>query len=279
MGLRKDTYQRVSDFLYEFSKDFGEPVNFEGEMAKLKDYEKSSEIRQQKFYFLVDLKKQKITWSMNIHRYLPFADIGQQGNQELTLYNFFSCIHDNFLDIYFGFGLASYRLLRKVSSETILNAGHLYKVQLPIKLKDGRYHWVMQQSYPFLVDKDNNLVAHLNEYIILDEYSDQLMQRPMVVFSDQRRKDLEADLGEQVEIGLILAGFFGFTQRELQLMRLYCQDEDINISTAAKTMEIAEDTVKTHNRHILNKISDLFPDQFTSARQVAVYIKRLFGKF
>lgn len=280
-------YQKMVNFLKDYSKNTGIVINEQNCRAKLATLVEPPSLRNRIFYLILNVKQQKITWSKYVHQTLGFQDAALDNSVEtpITFRDFVVSIKPNYLPMYHAFGVCAYEVAERHPQirQLLQEIDPSWIVQVPLKMKDGKYYWTTQVGMPFELDQHNNIVSHLTAYEIGMEYIDQRMLKPMVIVKGgkERRGDLEKMLQQQLAEDFF-AEFLGFNPKVVQLIKVYNEESDVNISKAAEQLNMSPETIKDYNKLIKKSINQHFSEEvnrFPTALSAARYLGRLLGDY
>ncbi len=158
----------------EIIKDYGEPVRplpeeIEILRKQIINNPANNNPCLQKNFFLIESVEGEILFAFNVDRYL-----GLKG--DFNLMTFLSYIDDgsytwNYLQDYLSWAKTLYSFADKIFKNA--NTDKVaYKIRMPMRCKDGRVYWVLQEVRPLETDKDNNLISHINTYTITNLYKE-----------------------------------------------------------------------------------------------------------
>ncbi|MEM8523911.1 MAG: hypothetical protein AAGG68_04670 [Bacteroidota bacterium] len=280
-------HEQIINFLENLSQDTGDVINAEYCKRQLERLTQPPSLRNRIFYVIFNLKEQEITWSRFVHQTLGFQDINLEkpSKNQITFRKYLGTIKPNYLPIYTAFGSCAYRLAKQqpqVRAE-LHKMNMQCMMQLPIRLKDGKYYWTTQVGIPFEVDSNNNLVSNINVYEIGLEYNGQKMLKPMILLKDgkERRTDLEKMLQQQLSEDFF-EEFLGFKAKVVQLIKKYNEENPLNIETVADDLKTPIETIKAYNKLIKQRVNQYFSEDinpFPDAKSAARYLGRLLGDY
>ncbi len=145
-------------FMKGLTKHFGEPIHLsETECEKVLADLRNDRFMLHRFSFVFNIKSVKLTHHNNVGKFMSKENIG--------LEEFFFKVHPDYMADYLRWGEAIYSYAQELKAK-IQPLLQTYRITIPIKLKDGKYHWVLQESMAFQLDSEKNMVSHLNIYSV-----------------------------------------------------------------------------------------------------------------
>ncbi len=255
-------------FMYTLTRKLGAPIHLsEAECEKVFENLNADKTMTQKFAFIFNIKEGKLSRHLNTEKFLPYSGF-------LDLNKFFMLIHPNYMEEYLKWGRAVYTFLMKEQPVQLDPLNQCTKVTIPLKLIDGKYHWVLQEAIPLQVDAANNLISHLNIYSIV---------RPM-----------EASEKVQLDYRLYINGFettewtkvfwkgyftlqpFDLTPDQTKIVQLILEDNTITNAEIGLKLIKQKNSIDMQNKHILAKARTAFTHQnFENIRDVVSFLKTI----
>lgn len=161
-------------FIDELIKDYEEPVSPSlEEIEKLKETIINNPANNyhhlQKHFYLIERVAGEFLFSYNVDKYLGLTgDFDQLG--------FHSYIGDgvsgwHYLKEYLTWGKVAYLFFREITKVDDITR-FSFKTRIPMRFSDGRIYWVLQESWPLELDKNNNVISHINNYTISELYKE-----------------------------------------------------------------------------------------------------------
>jgi hypothetical protein len=161
-------------FCDELILDYGEPVRpTKDEIEKLKEdiVNSSSTInsRLQKIFYLIERVDGEILFAHNIDKYLGITP-------PFKIMEFLSFINDgsnnfDYLSDYLAWAKTTYSFVKKNIKGTDIN-DVAFKIRMPMRCADGRVYWIQQESRILEIDKNDNLISHINLFTIGNHYNE-----------------------------------------------------------------------------------------------------------
>ncbi len=270
MRYSKKEFEELSNRLSQMTQKFGESVNSEECEDKLQHLIQFT--LPDCFFMVINIKKQKVTWSQGVSNYLGYSDNRVLQNNTFTFYDSLDIIHPDRRKQYLLFGWSAYQV-SQMYKEQLSSCHQQFMIKIPIRKRNGKFLWVKQTSMPFELDEDNNLISHLNLYYIIGKYKGQPIEKP-IIFSTStangRRRDWEDLVSENTKLVS-----FPFSNSEEKLLGYYATDVKKTIQAAAESLKWSVHWVKELNKSILEKGKKNYSNEFQSALEVAIYLKDL----
>jgi hypothetical protein len=240
-------------FMRVLTRHITEPIHLTEEACqKVFDDLKTNAIMSQKFALVLNIKTQTIDFQLNTDSFLSYKG-------QFDLKKFFDAVHPDFIIDYLRWGQAVYSYAIK-NRDLLEPMNQSARITIPLKLSDGKYHWVLQEALPLQVDKDNNLVSHLNIYTILYE-----LEEKEDVKLESRIYNKGFEMKEWTKV--VWKEFFTRRPFDLpdELKRILFALHD-NLSLDNKTLAEQLDnkskhTIDRQNKQILIRAREAFPSQ------------------
>ena len=254
-------------FMRTLTQKIGEPVQLTEEACrKIFADMKADKLMTHKFAMMVNIKMMKIPFHFNTEKFLPY-----KGKLELT--KFFNLIHLNFAIDYIKWGQAVYAFIIK-EQENFEPLDYNYRLTIPLKLKDGQYYWVLQESFLLQKDANNRLVSNLNIYTII---------RPM-----ERSEDIEM-LGRFYNNGFEIKEWaqsirqqyfnspkFELTTQQNAIVTQLHLIPLLNNAQIAELLNTSKDTIDMQNKNMLLRAREAFDNQaFGTVKDVVRFLEDL----
>ncbi|HUM89053.1 MAG TPA: hypothetical protein PKV50_05940 [Prolixibacteraceae bacterium] len=268
-------------FVDELIKDYGEPVEPDDtELEKLKNIiitsPASNDHHLSKNFYLIERVAGEILFSHNVDKYLGLEN-------DFDLITFHSSIQDglhgwHYLKEYLTWGKVAYLFFREIKQKDEIHR-YSFKIRLPIRLKDGQIYWVLQSSSPLELDKNKNVISHINSYTIGELFAE---------------KDIVLLVG-----GIFKDGFYcnEFSQLYLEnryavspfvlsapqksILKYFYKNPDKTLRSCSETLKYPVNTLKKYisdcqrKQGIINKAKTSFPSiPFVHLKDVISYLER-----
>jgi len=242
----------------ELTKLIGPPVDLNDKeyneyLKKLKDNQDYA------FCMVVDLRIQEIVFQNRIKDVL--------GVKTDTLKGFLKLMHTAYLEEFLKWGGATIKTVLELK-ESVKPLEIAHQITIPLKGNDGKYYWYQQRGKAIRVDKDGQMVSHINTYHYDGELREDNLKylEPIISYKGKPKKEWE----ELIRLNKDVIG--EFTKAEIKVMELYAKGyknaKEIAESTSRKVSVIRE-----HNANIKRKGERIFKVKFTDAKNVALSCK------
>lgn len=250
------TVLHLNAALAELSKDFTEPVR--PTPLELEAFYESIRNRKDisnQFFLVEGLKEEYevIPFHWNTETLLDFRP-------PLTDTQFVGMFHPKYLPDILQWALAGY-ICTVAYKHLILWQSHYYRITFPMKLKDGKYHWVQLHSTPLTYDKDGNLTTFFDTVTILSRPFIEKEEAPIMaditanVFPDE-------ELTREIRRMKFTIHPFYLTKSQLKIARIKRQNLSLTNAEIAEMLGKDKDTVDGQNKQILARLKESFPLRF-----------------
>ena len=210
-------------------------------------------------YLVLNLKDGKIPIYGNLDKIWQYQN-------DFNLAKFMFSIHRSFVFKFASWGKATYDMLNDATMD-MAPLSQTLKVTIPVKSgKD--YVWVMQSCQALQVDDKNQLYSHINTYQVIRSYNKWENAMP---FSEVWINGAKNEKWTQRLHRNIVA----LSPLETKIAQV-CVDADINrAGDIAQALDLNIHQVYNANKGIKNKINHAFCQDFSSAREAAMYVHRM----
>jgi hypothetical protein len=174
--------------------------------------------------------------------------------------------------------LAAYLYWSRAIYELSLELQHLVKPlqqafqwQVPLRHQSGKYFWCTIQALPVRLDKNYNMVVHLNIYQRMEEVTkyNQRILEPILVERLTIMEHWNVMLREKMK-KIVLSTL---NNKEQEVMRLSLEGN--KSEKIAKLMEISVNTVMSYKKNILRRGQSFCGKVFKDADEVAQYFRSM----
>jgi hypothetical protein len=255
-------------FMRALTRKLGTPVSLtEGDCQQVFEGLKADMLMGQKFAFIYNIKAATLKYHVNTDKFLPY-----KGDLDLT--KFFMLIHPDFMEKYLKWAQAVYTYLMEQQHTVLEPLNQCSRITVPLKLIDGKYHWVLQEALPLQIDAANNLISHLNIYSVLKP-----MQKGDNEEMSQRlyHKGLEAtEWTKVVWKTFFTLQVFELSDKEREIINLLMTDITLSNAEIALKLGHPKSKVDGLNKVILAKARASFPSEILeNLRDVVRFLKIL----
>jgi hypothetical protein len=254
------------------SRNYTHPIHLVGkELDAFFAEIRGRSLRSNQFFIAAGLKSLEILFT---HRLSDFVKV----TEKFSLKEYLNLIHPDYLVDYLAWGKAAYIYVGK-NMEAAKPLEYCFRVNFPMKLKDGNYYWVLMECYSLQVDKSNNILAQFNAYTIVDKYESR-KKIPLAVNIWNNNFGNEAFTKELWKCHFILKPFI-LTPAQQAIFDLIKEEfkKDPKKETRITNTEIAERLGKEKNnidvliKQALTRARDSFPTiTFTSIRDLIQFL-------
>lgn len=254
-------------FLRTLTKDYGEPVNWSPiQIHAFFNSLGENHMMANRFAFAIDLKLNRPFFTMNMEKYLDY--IG-----ELTVEKYFNHIHIDYLEAYIKWSLSVY-LHVKNKKDLLVPMEQCSRIALPMKLKKTGYHWVLSEIFPLQMDKDNNMVTHLNILTPLRPF-DSREKIPLV--GDLWNKHIRVEEWSQdVWKKFYTSRTFVLSPEQRRIVDALLQNRDLTNAQIAQQLGKQKNNIDVQNKQILARARECFPlHTFETVRDVTNVLDEL----
>lgn len=259
------TLEKHIQFYSENAVQLGEPVDMTQEAyeAFLKNIKHQSQFQHSDctFYMVVNHKTFEFDWLYQIDKAL-----GVPCN--LSCVEFFQLIHPDYFKMYMQWALCATEFAAAESSPKVKPLSHTYHITLPLRRRDGTYHWFHQQSQPLRFDEKGQLYSFFNTYHYGGEWNDYTMCPfiPHITFDHTPKPDITERL--TLHFCKFVKRFF--TPTEIEIIKLY--GKGLSVEGVANKLAKKRYTLLDNNKSILRKANCLFCYQFNTAKRASLYL-------
>lgn len=209
-------------------------------------------------------------WVMIRHKDLTLlASDGDEsffGRKLETVKELYRVIHPEYLMPFLRWRSAAYELVfRRTIKIEPLEMG--YRQTVPMRAKDGEYHWFAMYSTIAQLDANGRIVTNLQTYYREGKWSARNL-RPFeanIILKNLSDPELDRSLIGEISLSLIDE----FTNAELDLLSMYGSGKTGEEVQRIKSW--SRHTLHEYNANLLKKAKSLFVYDFRNAREFAEY--------
>jgi hypothetical protein len=260
----------VQSFFFQKSlaKNMGEPVHWtDAETREFLHSLGDNHLMANSFAVAMDLKSTEPFFEMNMDKYLDYKGA-------FTVEKYFWAVHLDYLEEYLKWTQSIY--LYAIELKGVLRPmQQSFRLAVPLKLKNVGYHWVLMQAFPLQMDKDNNMVSHLNIYTPLRPF-DPKEKIPLIGdLWDKHARQEEWTQGLWRNVFTTQAAFV-ITPAQRSILEVLKDEPELTNAQIAERLGKGKNTVDVQNKQILARARDCFPlHSFETVRDVAALLKEL----
>lgn len=255
-------------FMRALTRKLGEPVRLtEGACQKVFDNLKADKMMAQKFALVCNIKTMTIDFQYNTEKFLTYKG-------ELDLTKFFLMLHPNFMEEYIKWGQATYTYAMNRENLTIEPLNHCTRMTIPLKLTNGKYHWVLQEAIGLQIDAVGNLISHLNIYTILNEMEG---NEDVILVGRLYNNGFEVkEWTQTVWKDFFTHQPFELTPEQRRIVELLQANMDLSNTDIAVALGKKKNTIDVQNKQILARARHSFTFQtFENIRDVVSFLKTI----
>ena len=255
-------------FMRSLTHKLGEPVHLtEGECQKVFDDLKVDRMMAQKFALAINIKTMAIGFHHNTNKFLCY-----QGQLDLT--KFFFMLHPDFMEDYLKWGRATYSYItnNKVIIKEPLN--QCYRITIPLKLKNGKYYWVLQEAVCLQIDAMGNMVSHLNIYTILNEKADNedVKMTGRIYNNGYEVKDWTQTVWKD----FFTIRPFELTPEQSRIVKILNENIELSNLKIAQALSKQKNTIDVQNKQILTRAREAFPNHpFETIKDLVRFLREI----
>lgn len=254
-------------FMRSLTKNYGEPVNPNEEESRriLNDLMKDR-MMDNKFAVLFNIAKFEAEFYLNTERFLKYSGSFQANK-------FFNSLHPDFIADYLKYARATYAFIHD-NKNLFSPLNQCARSTIPLKLKDGRYHWVLQEAVTFHIDAENNLLSHLNIYTVLRPMED---GENVSVVSHLYNNGYEVtEWTQMIWKNFFTSHSFELTPEQHKIVDVLNKNLDFSNSEIAEILNKKKNTIDIQNKQILARARVAYPNHpFENIKEVVKFIREI----
>lgn len=242
-------------FLDGLSLYFSEPVRLTEE--EVREHIRRLEQRplpRNDYYIVASTLSIDLPYHVNVIEKLPVQR--EFFNADIYL----QLVHPHYFRQYLEWAWAGYRYIDKKSKRGELEPFNVYFcISFPIKMRNGKYHWTRMEVCPLQVDKDHNMITHLNRYTVLEPY-DEKPEKPLIgeIWDENfLNENWTKELGREKFFHLSV---FVLTPVQRQIVDIFYQNPGYTNRDVAAALNKKLNTIERHNKDILAEAKESFPN-------------------
>jgi hypothetical protein len=221
----------------------------------------------QKFALVCNIKTMSIGFSHNTEKFLSYKGT-------LTLEKFFLMLHPNFMEDYIKWGQATYGYIIYNKNIIVEPLNHCTRMTIPLRLANGKYHWVLQEAVALQVDSAGNLISHLNIYTLLNEMEG---NEDVKIVGHIYNNGFEVkEWTQTIWKDFFTHQPFELTTEQQRIVAILQGDISLSNTDIAKALGKQKNTIDVQNKQILARARHSFTFQtFENIRDVVVFLKTI----
>ena len=257
----------VSNYFYmrSLTRNYGLPVNLNKEESqKVLDALINDRQMDQKFAVVMNIVSFEAEFHMNTEKFMQYKGSFQANK-------FFYSLHPDFIVDYLKYARAAYTFVH--------NNKHLFsplnqcsRSTIPLKLKDGKYYWVLQECITFHFDANNHFISHLNIYTVLRPMEDG--ENVSVIGRLYNNGYEVTEWSRMIWKEFFTSHSFELTPEQHKIVALLNENLTLNNSEIAEMLNKKKNTIDIQNKQILARARVAFPNQpFDTIKEVVKFIR------
>lgn len=222
------------------------------------------DIHREYLYFSINLQENRITHCNGVARWLGYPD------SDFSIEKYLKIIHPAHAPVQACYGMSFLELLKRNK----LNLQFMQTIcatTIALKHKNGRYLYFKRECAPFQLTDEKRMTEYLCRFSIVKKYNDENYHTRL--YPGSTHNSAEERLLELVRQKF--ADQIGFSVQESRILNRYAQQKNCTSEMIAKAFKIEKSTVNTHNKRILKKAETFFQQKFDSAKEAAMFFKKM----
>jgi hypothetical protein len=255
-------------FMKALTHKLGEPVHFSEEACeKVFEDLRLDQIMAQKFALAFNIKTLNIGFHHNTAKFLNYKG-------KFDLNKFFMTVHPDFMEEYLKWGQATYRYILEHKETEIEPLNHSTRITIPLKLTDGKYHWVLQEAFALQIDSNGNLVSHLNIYTVLNEM---IGKEDVVLVGRLYNNGFEMkEWSQMVWKDFFTTRPFDLTPEHQKIVNILNENLELSNTAIAEILNKQRNTIDVQNKQILMRARESFPNHtFGNIKDVVRFLREI----
>ena len=251
-------------FMRALTRHIGEPVYFsEEECQKVFKGIENDLLMSNRFAVAANIKIMDVIWHFNVDKFFKY-------NKPLTLQKYFFKVHPEYLTDYIRWGQASYMYALEIK-DYLQPFKQMTRITLPLKLKDGKYYWVLQEAMPLQFDENKNIISNINLYTILRPF-EKKEELPFVgyIWDDGFKHEEWTKVLWKI---YFTRQPFVLSTEQNRIVELLAKNPNYTNIEIANSFGKQKNTIDIQNKQILAKARQSFPNHpFDSVRDVVRFL-------
>lgn len=249
----KTDFNDLRDFVLNlYNDDHHKLIPVVHEEKQLREIELLKEtVGGRRFFFVIDMVNFKMMHCHGVQKWLGYSE------KEFTLKKYWdSVVHP---------GSKKSLLLVVKKMYEMLSAGYFplefmvqrFSAKLPVKARNGQYLLTLKTSSIFQYDKNNRLLAYLDEFTIIGNYNDQPGTEP-VIYNTKGEIETAKETAILQKVQEQFQRMNVYSLAELQVARKLAYTPGITQAELAKQFDCSVHTIKTLYKRFLLKTREFF---------------------
>ncbi len=255
-------------FMKRHTANYGDPIYLsEEECQKIYENIKADKYTKNRYFFVMDIRTSKIKFEYNMEKFLPYK-------KKYTVDDSFKATHPDYLLEVLMWAETTFRYVTtelKLSQNFKPMEQH-YRVTIPIKMKDGKYHWMLQDTSPLQFDKNNNVVTVMNTFTMVRPFITGEKIPLMGTLYDENFDQIEWN--QAFWKMFFLHKPFVLTPEQDKIIEILTQNSDLSNTEIAEKLNKKKNTIDIQNKQILDRARESFKNEkFENVREVVSFLK------
>ena len=191
---------------------------------------------------------------------------------QLDLNKFFMMIHLDFMEDYLKWGRATYNYVMNNKAFIREPLNQCYSITIPLKLKNGKFYWVLQEAVCLQIDTIGNMVSHLNIYTILNEKEDNedVKMTGRIYNNGYEVKDWTQTVWKE----FFTIRPFELTHEQSRIITVLNENIELSNLEIAQALGKQKNTIDVQNKQILARAREAFLNQpFETIKDVVRFLR------
>jgi len=279
-------YQHQILLLKNLTSSFGEPFLPSKNMCDEYLDELEKYLDTDSFYWVVDLKNQKIGRSSGVFKVLGYPDNPTGNSDNLKLFDIYAMVHKDMQKTIQAQREKALPHLFKAFKGGLkpLSNDFIYKVVVCFVKRNGECVLVKQKSTAFQLDKNGNMLSYLSHHVVIRDYGDEAPSVEIII-----NKQRDTDLENMVSHGVAGLVELPFTARQLNILKALADYEELRSNTDKEILnnqeiasllkqelglDISENTVHRHKTNIISRAVRKYNRPFSKVRDLAIFLRK-----
>lgn len=216
----------------------------------------------ERFFFVINLHRMELEHVNGVFQWLGYDD------DIFTLPDFLSIIHPSHFSTH---NITATQLIEDLMRGRwqLEYMKHRYINEIALKCNNGKYVQCKRLACVFQHTPDGKLLEYLNEFTIVGPYTTGKPYSIRALHKDGTNEFAE-DMHSSVRFAFEEKKFFSY--QELRLLRKWAYQPGMLVPDMAMQLAITRNSVKTYEKRIKKKATDLYRRDFHSAKEVAQFL-------
>jgi superfamily II DNA helicase RecQ len=241
------------------------------EEAQLKEINSlKTTLGDERFFFVIDMPNFEMKHCYGIQKWLGYSE------KEFTLKKYWdSIVHPGSKKSLLLVIMRMYEML-SAGKYTLEFMVQRFSTKIAVKHRNGKYLLAKKTSSIFQYDKENRLLAYLDEFTIIGEYSGDTATEPRM-FNSYGEREVEKEMAILQKVMENFLQMKVYSVNELQTARRLAYQPKITQAALAKESGLSVHTIDTYCKRFLTKTRDFFQktkEEIPSTLEAALFLRR-----